>query len=514
MNGTRPSPTRERADLLLGAGTCLAALALYLGTLAPWLTWANQGADGGDLIAAAMASGVPHPSGYPTYVLLGRLAALLPAGSIAYRFHVFSAVAAAASAGTVYASALVLLRGRAAPARRLLAAAAALAWAAGRTLWSQAVIAEVYALSALVVGGVLYLSLRDDLAGAATYWATLGLTIGVGLGVHLTLVLALPGLVILWWPRLQAQPRRAAWLAGGLMVGLGVYLYLPLAARLRPPVCWGQPDTWHGFWWLVSGRLYHGYAFGLSLAALPARLSYWARLWGAQAGWHTLALGLLGGRLLWERDRRRGTALGAIFAAYTLYALGYATSDSTVYLIPAFLVGTLWAAEGLAVTWEWLRARRGVPPWARAALGAALLCAPAGWAVASNITVVDASADLGAFHWARDVAEALPPGALVITGDDRHTFTLAYLQWAEGRRKDLLVVDGDLWQQPWYAAQVAARAALPGLTPPCPLADLARLAVDERPVALTTWRGEVAEGLGVTLREGYWVLGKEPLAGR
>ena len=35
--------------------------ALYLSTLAPTLTWAHGGQDGGDLIAAVFTSGVPHP---------------------------------------------------------------------------------------------------------------------------------------------------------------------------------------------------------------------------------------------------------------------------------------------------------------------------------------------------------------------------------------------------------------------------------------------------------------------
>ena len=48
-------------------------MAVYLASLAPGLTWANFGADGGDLIAAAATGGVAHPTGYPFYLLLARL---------------------------------------------------------------------------------------------------------------------------------------------------------------------------------------------------------------------------------------------------------------------------------------------------------------------------------------------------------------------------------------------------------------------------------------------------------
>ena len=49
--------------------------------------------DSGELVAAVHLLGIPHPSGYPLYVLLGKIwTLLLPVGSIAYRMSVFSSV--------------------------------------------------------------------------------------------------------------------------------------------------------------------------------------------------------------------------------------------------------------------------------------------------------------------------------------------------------------------------------------------------------------------------------------
>ena len=62
-----------------------------------------MGSDGGDLIAAASTLGVPHPTGYPTYTLLARLALLFPIRALAYRTNVLSAVfAAGAVAATTH----------------------------------------------------------------------------------------------------------------------------------------------------------------------------------------------------------------------------------------------------------------------------------------------------------------------------------------------------------------------------------------------------------------------------
>lgn len=63
----------------------LSLMGVYLSTLAPGLTWANDGSDGGDLIAAAYTGGVAHPTGYPLYLLLARLFQFVPLGSLADR---------------------------------------------------------------------------------------------------------------------------------------------------------------------------------------------------------------------------------------------------------------------------------------------------------------------------------------------------------------------------------------------------------------------------------------------
>ena len=78
-------------------------LVIYIRTLAPGLTWANGGSDGGDLIAAAATRGIPHPTGYPLYLLLARLFQLLPVGSLAYRTNLMSAVFTTAASLLVYA---------------------------------------------------------------------------------------------------------------------------------------------------------------------------------------------------------------------------------------------------------------------------------------------------------------------------------------------------------------------------------------------------------------------------
>src|SRR5512134_3459163 len=51
--------------------------------------------DSQELGAAAVQLGVPHPTGFPLFCVLGRLFAWLPVGELAFRVHLGSAFAAA-----------------------------------------------------------------------------------------------------------------------------------------------------------------------------------------------------------------------------------------------------------------------------------------------------------------------------------------------------------------------------------------------------------------------------------
>jgi hypothetical protein len=488
--------------------TTAAALLLYVLTAAPSLTWAHHGADGGDLIAAAMTGGVPHPSGYPTYCLVARLFALLPLGPVARRFSLFSACAAAAAVGLLCHTTQRLLErdtGGRSWRTAALALSTALVGATGPILWSQALIAEVNALNALFLALGLYLALHvPPRPGAAVLT---GLTLGLGLGNHLTLALAMPGLAVLAWPRVPRHPwRLGVSLTAGLILGLAAYAYLPLAARYDPPVNWGDPQTWEGLRWVVTGRIYRPYIFGVPLASLPARLGAWAALWTGQLTWPGVMLALVGVTAWIEGGRRRaavGTTL--LVAAYSAYAIGYDTTDSYVYLIPAHLTAVLWMAQGAAVlirSVEGLLAPRA--RWAPAILIAALALLPVLSAV-RHAPALSLRHDREATAWLDDVTGRLPPGALLITLQDRHTFALAYAQWVEGRRHDITVVDADLLAYPWYRAQLERRyptLVLPAGSPTAPVLAGANLLL--RPVFLASARDDAMAQLAATPDGDLW----------
>jgi hypothetical protein len=159
--------------------TTFFAFLVYVLTLAPDLTWANFGTDGGELITAAVTLGVPHPPGYPTYVLLGKLISLIPMGTVAYRFNLFSAVCVSLAAGFV--TGIVREEGK-----ETSAMAVGLCLAFAPLVWGQAVITEAYGLNLLMVALFVWALWRNRPP------VLVGLLFGLCLTTHLTAIRVLP----------------------------------------------------------------------------------------------------------------------------------------------------------------------------------------------------------------------------------------------------------------------------------------------------------------------------------
>jgi len=134
MDENLPLKRYDRYDGLLTAICFIISLSLYLRTLTPGLLHG----DSGEFQTLAYLLGHTHPTGYPVYLVLAKLATLLPLRDVAYRVNLFSALMAALTVAGVYLSGRLLVN------YWVLALIGAMALAISPTFWSQAIIAEVY----------------------------------------------------------------------------------------------------------------------------------------------------------------------------------------------------------------------------------------------------------------------------------------------------------------------------------------------------------------------------------
>src|ERR671912_653272 len=229
---------RKAGVLLAGLGVFVLVLVFYLKTLAPTVLYLQHP----KLLDAVMLQmqvavlGITHPTGYPTYLMLTHLFTYLPFGDPAYRVNLASAVYAALAV--------------------VAAAAGALAFGLGASLWSQAVIAEVYTLNALLVSATVVVLLLWREHRRDRYLLLSAFLVGLCLTNHLTSGLLLPASLLLValvdWRRLVdvRLVLGGAWL---FLLGLTPYLYLPIRATMDPPMDANNPTNLERFWYVISG---------------------------------------------------------------------------------------------------------------------------------------------------------------------------------------------------------------------------------------------------------------------
>jgi len=417
-------------------------LALYGAGAAPGLSIL----DSGEFLGVAATLGVAHPTGYPLYALLGQLATLFPWGGQAFLINLVSAAAAAGAALFVALAAGELARqlDLGDTARALAITAAGLLVLAGRTLWSVATMAEVYALNAFFWGALLWAAVRLRRTGAPRELYLLALIAGLALSNHMTIVLFFPAVALIAWPgRACARPLAAALpLAIAIfLAGFSINLYVPLRAAGKPAFNWNDPSTLGSTFAHMAAFQYRGNFLGEGVAGVKAALAVYRG--SALANATPLAV-FAAAALVWLFLKRRwavALALMLYYGGYLGYCLVYSIPDIYFYFIPLHLTVTFAAAVGVGAVAGAISARL---PSARAAAAvgaAAVVAAAAGWAFVTNFPYAHRRGFIFAKTYGRRLLAALPERPIFFPSGDTNTFITWYNVYAERYRPDVTIVD-------------------------------------------------------------------------
>jgi hypothetical protein len=241
-----------RADAILCSSAGLITFALYTRTLAPWVL----PGDSGEFQVLAYQVGTAHTTGYPVYLLLGKLfLSLVPLRDVAYRVNLFSAFMAALTVAGVYLAAQLMTR------NRWAAMLAAFGLALGFTFWSQALIAEVYSTGSVFLVMVC-VGLLAWYRGAPRWTLFLaGLFGGLGLGVHGSVPLFAPAVILFLLLNAGRQRQPVPGLHGAAADGDDT---LPCTVPADPP-----GGAWQGTWRpALSGALVGAALYLIAFAAV------------------------------------------------------------------------------------------------------------------------------------------------------------------------------------------------------------------------------------------------------
>jgi hypothetical protein len=366
-----------RLDAALVSLLGLGSLILYIRTLAPGLLYG----DSGEFQAVVYSLGMTHPTGYPIYVLFGRLFTMLPLGDPTWRVNLFSAVLGALTVANVYLM-VRLLSGW-----RIAAATAAITLAVTPLFWYFSVIAELYIPACACLSGVLLFLLLWRQTGKWLWLAASALLGGLSLSVHSSVALAAPAVLV--YLALTARTGRE-WIAafGGAMLGVALAFTAFLALDARNPDAgyynatvepalsvWEMDET--GFdsplerlEFLYAAKQFNYAMFNHPAETMPFIAGIYRDVLGKTFPPLPLALmgiGLIG---LFFQRWREGLLLLLGWGVQMFFITNYNIYDVVVFFVPTFVFLALWIGIGLGALMQSLS-------WGMQRIGQEKLAAPA-----------------------------------------------------------------------------------------------------------------------------------------
>ncbi|MCD6163528.1 MAG: DUF2723 domain-containing protein [candidate division Zixibacteria bacterium] len=379
---------KDKTFLTFGIVAGLVSLLVYLLTKAPTLSfW-----DCGEFIACAKILGVPHPPGTPLYTLIGRFFILLPLTfNDAAKINLISVLSSVAAIYIAYWLIIRLIIGFEKEitdfwqkiALAVGGFAGSLIMGFSSTFWDNAIEAEVYGLSMMLMLLLSYMLLmwgsRIGKPGAGKLLVAISYIAFLSIGIHLTVFLIMPifvlymaikdrslmydwrfwitwmfllmitgyldgflyglaGLVIVSAVFLitsKQKPYMLKWvfaISVAAVLGYSTHLYIPIRANQKPAINENNPDNWQRFKSLLERKQY-------GQESMATRMFSRRGTWANQFGTHK-HMGLWG----YFRDQyseRWATFLFFAIGLWGIYEAIRRDKLNGLWLLALFLVSTV-----------------------------------------------------------------------------------------------------------------------------------------------------------------------------
>ena len=225
-------------DRLLAVVIFCASFTVYLLTLAPTIYIE----DAAEFAAAVPTLGITHPSGFPLYMLLGKLFTILvPFGNMAFRVNLFSAATTSFALVVFYyalRSLLTIEKNWSNPSKATaIAFISSLTLGFSQMIWHEATYAEVYPLYILFAISFIWCLAKWRETKNLCFVYALIFLMGLSLTNHLSIIVYFPGIaffILLFWSRKILQFRPIILSIFLFILPLSLYLYFPLRAKDNP----------------------------------------------------------------------------------------------------------------------------------------------------------------------------------------------------------------------------------------------------------------------------------------
>lgn len=406
---------------------------LYLYTLSPSICVG----DSGEFCAAGVILGIPHSPGYPLYCLLIKIITIIiPFGSLALRVNILSAFFGSMTLVVLY-NILKLLNTE---AKNSLQITAVLLAAVSPAFWQSSIQAEVFTLNTFFAVLIIYAMIKEkDLSASYLF--------GLGLGNHHTLIFMAPFMAYALWKRQQLFSKKLIYMFLCFIIGFSIYIYLPVRSFKNPALNWGSPQTLYKFWRVISRADYGSLSLTVgekiprNIDNTITQVTRFVKSADRQFTFIGLFLGIWGIYVLFKS--KQSFYAPAIIVVWIFSGIGFLLLSNMPFnpmsegIMERFYILTniLWViplSAGMVYLFN------NIKNSVLTIFAIIVVSIIAGW----RFNEINWRQYYTAYDYGRNLLKTLSPGAVFfMDGGDDTFYSLAYLCFAEGRRKDLELHD-------------------------------------------------------------------------
>ena len=423
---------------------------VYFQTLAP----AVQFMDSGELAVVCKTLGIAHPTGYPLYTLIGRLFALLPFKDEISRLNLFSFFSVCLTNLILFLIILKLLKSES-DITIWTALLTSLIFSFIPTWWSQATSNEVYALNvffySLIILMILIWREKFQQEEKSNILYLLIFVYGLSFGNHMMAVLLLPAILFMLIAYERKALFRPSLMLSALLffvLGLSIYLYLPIRSSQHPLLDWGNPESLSALKRHLSGWQYKDWLFAGSGEKLLSHFLNFVKLSLHQFPLYLLPFSFLGIWRLFVHDGKILIFFLILFFAYVVYGISYNIEDIDPYFLGSFFVNAIFMGNGFFFVFEkWQKIR--LNKTIRTCIIFLFILLPM-VTLKKNYFEQDRSRNYLAYDLGSNLVRSMKKDGLIITRVWDHYSVWLYLRYVELKRPDLVFLSEILSFFSWY----------------------------------------------------------------
>ncbi|UCE66202.1 MAG: DUF2723 domain-containing protein [Candidatus Zixiibacteriota bacterium] len=399
--------------------------------------------------------GIAHPTGYPLYTLLGRLASLFLYGELIDRMNLLSLIFASLATGFLFLSIREFVSIMKTEDRRrdFIAFSTALFASLTPIWWAQGTTNEVYSLNLLLITISLwtffkYLNVKNIKCLVFSSYA-----LGLSLTNHLSAIYILPAfalIIIYLWKKKKIKGNILIYSGIFFLFPLSIYLFLPMRARFSPFLNWGGVDDWYFLYKHISGWQYRIWMFSdFSLSVLIDKIVSAVSLMYKQFNWFGAVLCVAGIIISLTRKVHLSIFGLLIIILNFLYASNYDIIDIESYYLPMIIMLSIYMAAGTVYLVLTVSRAFKDSVIVRYIILFGIILLPVSNFI-DNYFVSDRSGRTFARQSVHDMIDSMEPGGLAFVENWDFYSPWLYYHFEDSLRPDIVLLDKELMRRSWY----------------------------------------------------------------